>query len=152
MLLQLKADDEQGAEDGEEDGEDDVEEVEAGVEGEELAAGGQGVLALLRQVGVIEIFLLLHLSLLLSSQGVFFLLFSRQELILLVISKLVGLVRLSVAGSGSHFSTSFHCERLQWNDKIFTLQVYISDFLKRINGFLYFCQLAFLLSAMSRNL
>ena len=64
MLLQLKADDEQGAEDGEEDGEDDVKEVEPDVEGEGLAADVQGVPALLRQVGVVEILLLL-----LHSQG-----------------------------------------------------------------------------------
>ena len=60
MLLQLKADDEQGAEDGEEVGEDDVKEVEPDVEGEGLAADVQGVPALLRQVGVVEILLLLH--------------------------------------------------------------------------------------------
>ena len=71
MLLQLKADDEQGAEDGEEDGEDDVKEVEPDVEGEGLAADVQEVPALLRQVGVFEILLLL-----LHSQGMF-LLFSR---------------------------------------------------------------------------
>ena len=64
MLLQLKADHEQGAEDGEEVGEDDVKEVEPDVEGEGLAADVQGVPALLRQVGVVEILLLL-----LHSQG-----------------------------------------------------------------------------------
>ena len=59
MLLQLKADDEQGAEDGEEVVEDDVKEVEPDVEGEGLAADVQGMPALLRQVGVVEILLLL---------------------------------------------------------------------------------------------
>ena len=115
----VATDDEQGAEDGKEDGKDNVEKVEPDVEREQLAAGAQGVLGLLGEVGVV--LLLLHLSLLLS-QGVFPL-FSREELILLVISKLVGAVRL-VAGGGSHFSTSSHCERLQWNDRIF---MFLSD-------------------------
>ena len=42
----VATDDDQCAEDGEQDGEDNVEEVEPGVEGEQLAAGAQGVASL----------------------------------------------------------------------------------------------------------
>ena len=101
----VAADDEQGAEDGEEDGEDDVEEVEPGVEGEQLAAGAQWVASLLREVGVVKVSLLLLL--LRGIQVVAFFLLSREELILLVIFKLVGVshIRLGV-NSCSHFGTS----------------------------------------------
>ena len=99
----VATDDEQGAEDGEEDGEGDVEEVEPGVEGEELAAGAQWVASLLREVGVVKVSLLLLLR---GIQVAFFLL-SREELVLLVIFKLVGVshIRLGV-NSCSHFGTS----------------------------------------------
>ena len=106
----VAADDEQGAEDGEEDGEDDVEEVEPGVEGEQVAAGAQGVASLLREVGTAKVSTLL----LIKGIHVAFFLLSREELSLLVIFKLVGLthVRL-VLNSCCHFSTSSLCDSLR---------------------------------------
>ena len=89
----VASDDEQGA--------DDVKEVEPGVEGEQLAAGAQGVASLLRKVVVVKVFLLL--GLLRSIQVAFFLL-SRDELI---IFKLVGGSHIGLGvNSCSHFATS----------------------------------------------
>ena len=140
VVTAMAADDEQGAEDGEEDGEGDVEEVEPGVEGEQVAAGAQGVASLLREVGTAKVSTLL---LIIWSIQVAFFLLSREELILLVIFKLVGLIphiRL-VFNSCSHFSTSSLGDSLQWNEANFTprkqMICYKSDFLSLVNGFLF---------------
>ena len=99
---------------GEQDGEGDVEEVEPGVEGEQLAAGAQRMIGLLREVGAVLLNLHHLLLLLRVSRGVLFL-FSSEQLILLVISKLSAHIRL-VVNSCSHFSMSLRCEGLEWND------------------------------------